>query len=335
MRNRILTVLGVALLVGILLYAVGLRSTKLHISVVAEPVICLGGERESLEACKSGFPITNALITTVVVHVLVLLTIFFGVRNLNMIPRGFQNLVEVVVEAFYNFAKSVDAKNVAKFLPFCSAAFIFFLYSNVFGLFPGVGSIGVCAPAGHKEASAYVVPVGGNADVALAAGGEEGKAAAPDFFASWPLSCPKETTLVPVFRAPTADLNFTIAWGLASVVLIQIFGVQALGSSYFTKFFNFKEGPMIAFVGLLELISEFVRIVAFSFRLFGNIFAGEVLLVVMAFLFAYMLPVPFYLFELFVAFMQAFIFAVLSLVFMSLATQAHGGHDDHGHAAAH
>ena len=84
------------------------------------------------------------------------------------------------------------------------------------------------------------------------------------------------------------------------------------------------------FVGVLEFISEFVRIIAFTFRLFGNIFAGEVVLLVMAFLAPWLLPMPFYGFELFVAFIQAFIFAVLALVFMSMATQAHGDHDGHG-----
>ena len=113
--------------------------------------------------------------------------------------------------------------------------------------------------------------------------------------------------------------------------MIELFGFQALGLSYLTKFFNFSEGAMGFFVGLLELISEFVRIIAFSFRLFGNIFAGEVVLGVMAYLFAYLLPLPFYGLELFVAFMQAFIFSVLTLVFMSLATISHGGHDEHGH----
>jgi len=126
-------------------------------------------------------------------------------------------------------------------------------------------------------------------------------------------------------------LNVTLAWALAAVFMIELFGFQALGVGYLTKFFNFREGAMGFLVGLLELISEFVRIIAFSFRLFGNIFAGEVVLGVMAYLFAYLLPLPFYGLELFVAFMQAFIFSVLTLVFMSLATISHGGHDEHGH----
>ncbi len=326
MRNRVLAVTGALLVLGIILYIIGVRSTKLHISVAAEPVFCLGGARATLETCASGFPITNSLITTVIVLIIFFIIILAGTRNMQLIPRGFQNTVEVLVEAFYNFAQGVDRKNIAKFFPFCASAFFFMLVCNVTGLIPGVGSIGVCVPtADHKEAM-IVAPI---ADVTMA----EEPASAADFFASWPLACEKGTTLVPILRAPTADLNMTLAWALASVALIQIFGFQALGIGYLTKFFNFREGFMMALVGILELISEFVRIIAFAFRLFGNIFAGEVILVVMAFLFPYLLPVPFYAFELFVAFIQALIFAVLSFVFMSLATEAHGGH--HGETSAH
>jgi F-type H+-transporting ATPase subunit a len=324
MRNRILTVTGILLVLGIVLYIIGVRSTKLHISVAAEPVFCLGGVRATLETCASGFPITNSLITTVIVLIIFFIIILAGTRNMQVVPRGFQNTLEVLVEAFYNFAQGVDRKNVAKFFPFCASAFFFMLVSNITGLIPGVGSIGVCVPTA-KEA-AIVAPI---ADVTMA----EEPAGATDFFASWPLACEKGTTLVPFLRAPTADLNMTLAWALASVALIQFFGFQALGIGYLTKFFNFREGFMMALVGILELISEFVRIIAFAFRLFGNIFAGEVILVVMAFLFPYLLPAPFYAFELFVAFIQALIFAVLSLVFMSLATEAHGGH--HGETSAH
>lgn len=324
MRNRILTATGIFLVLGVILYIIGFRSTKLHISVVAEPVVCLGGTRATLETCASGFPITNSLIVTVIVLVLLVLAIVFGTRNMQLVPRGFQNTLEALVEAFYNFAQGIDRKNVAKFFPFCASAFFFMLIANISGLIPGVGSIGACVPtAEHKEA-AIVAPM---ADVAMA----EEPAGAADFFATWPLACEKGTTLVPYLRAPSADLNMTLAWALISVGLIQYFGFQALGAAYLTKFFNFRDGAMATFVGLLELISEFVRIVAFAFRLFGNIFAGEVILVVMAFLFPYLLPAPFYAFELFVAFIQALIFAVLSLVFMSLATEAHGGHDGHGH----
>ena len=325
MRNRILTVLGVSLLVGLVLYFAGIRMTKadLAISAAAEPIVCLGGQLEG-EHCASGFPITNSLIMTVLIDLLLLASIIVGARNMQLIPRGFQNVIEFIVESFYNFAQSVDRKNVAKFFPICAAIFFFVLYSNYFALVPGVGSIGVC----RVEHAAEGAAAEGEAQPAA-----EEHIPPSSAFASLPGYC-EDGHVVPVLRSPSADLNVTLAWALVAVFFIELFGFQALGIGYLSKFFNFKEGFMGAFVGILELISEFVRIVAFSFRLFGNIFAGEVVLGVMAFLFSYLLPLAFYGLELFVAFMQAFIFSVLTLVFMSLATLAHGGHDEgHGHAA--
>ena len=196
--------------------------------------------------------------------------------------------------------------------PLCASIFFFVLYSNYFALVPGVGSIGVCRVEHAAEGAAHIPP--------------------SPTFASLPGYCP-DGKVIPALRAPSSDLNVTLAWALAAVpVNIQLFGFHALGVGYLTKFFNFREGAMGFLVGLLELISELVQIIAFSFRLFGNIFAGEVVLGVMAYLFAYLLPLPFYGLELFVAFMQAFVFSVLTLVFMSLATISHGGHDEHGHA---
>lgn len=127
-------------------------------------------------------------------------------------------------------------------------------------------------------------------------------------------------TLVPLFRAPTADLNATLALAIVSVFSIQYFGVKSLGMKYFSKFFNFSN-PIYTFVGFLELISELSKVISFAFRLFGNIFAGEVLLTVIAFLIPVMAPIPFYGLELFVGLIQAFVFAILSLVFLNIATQ--------------
>ncbi len=108
------------------------------------------------------------------------------------------------------------------------------------------------------------------------------------------------------------------------------------GFGYFRKFFTFSgQGFMRfinAFVGILELISEISRIISFSFRLYGNIFAGEIVLATMAFLGAFLLPMPFYALELFVGFVQALVFTMLALVFFSMATQ---GHHDDSHAEAH
>ncbi|MBU0579087.1 F0F1 ATP synthase subunit A [Patescibacteria group bacterium] len=146
-------------------------------------------------------------------------------------------------------------------------------------------------------------------------------------FASWAGLLPGVETiwvnngqkLVPLLRGGTADLNITLGTAIVAVAMVQIFGVDSLGIKYFKKFINFSN-PINFFVGLLELISEFAKIMSFSFRLFGNIFAGEVLLVVIAFLLPILGPLPFIGLELFVGFIQALVFATLTLVFVNIAT---------------
>lgn len=123
----------------------------------------------------------------------------------------------------------------------------------------------------------------------------------------------------PLFRAPTADINTTLALAVMSVGLIQFYGFKTLGIEYIKRFFNL-ENPILTFVGILELIGEISRVISFTFRLFGNIFAGEVLLVVTSFLVPILIPAPFYGLELFVGFIQALVFSMLTLVFLNLAT---------------
>lgn len=127
---------------------------------------------------------------------------------------------------------------------------------------------------------------------------------------------------VPLLRGGTADLNITLGTALVAVFMIQIFGLQNLGLGYLKKFINFSN-PINFFVGILELVSEFAKIMSFSFRLFGNIFAGEVLLAVIAFLLPLFGPLPFIGLELFVGFIQALVFATLTLVFINIATSEH------------
>ena len=128
----------------------------------------------------------------------------------------------------------------------------------------------------------------------------------------------------PVFRSPSADLNFTLALALIAVTFVNVFGIIAVGwKERLGTFLNFKS-PIAFFTGILELISEFAKIISFSFRLFGNIFAGEVLLTIMAALVPFLVPVPFFFLEIFVGFIQAFIFGMLTLVFIAMATS--GGH---------
>jgi F-type H+-transporting ATPase subunit a len=131
---------------------------------------------------------------------------------------------------------------------------------------------------------------------------------------------------VPLFRSPAADLNFTLAFAVISVIVTNIIGMSACGVfSYLGKYFNFK-GPIDFFIGILELISEIAKIVSLTFRLFGNVFAGEVLLTIIFFLVPYFVPLPFMFLEIFVGAIQAFIFAMITLVSISLNT-AHGAHE--------
>lgn len=128
---------------------------------------------------------------------------------------------------------------------------------------------------------------------------------------------------VPLFRSTASDLNFTLALAIISVCAVNIFGIAAIGiGKHISRFISFK-GPIDFFVGMLELISEIAKMISFSFRLFGNIFAGEVLLVVMAFLAPFIIPAPFLFLEVFVGFVQALVFAMLTSVFISIATAEH------------
>lgn len=125
---------------------------------------------------------------------------------------------------------------------------------------------------------------------------------------------------IPLFRSPASDLNFTIALSIIAVFSVHLIGAVVIGlKNHAHKFFNFKS-PIFTFVGLLELVSEFVKIVSFSFRLFGNVFAGEVLLIIIGFLVPYALPLPFFALELFMGAIQAVIFSMLTLVFIGMAT---------------
>lgn len=131
-----------------------------------------------------------------------------------------------------------------------------------------------------------------------------------------------EKILVPLFRGVTADLNTTFALAIISVASFQYYGLRHLSLGYLKKYINL-ENPIMFFVGILETIGELAKVLSFAFRLFGNIFAGEVLLTVMAFLIPFITPLPFLGLEIFVGLVQAVVFVMLSLVFLKVATQSH------------
>jgi len=255
-------------------------------------------------------PLSNSLLTTLIVDVIVIGLAFAATRNMQLVPRGLQNLVEMVIDSLYTLFRNINAKYVATAFPLVATIFLFVLVGNWFGLLPGVGPIGVCHhDDGHSEARiALTLPA--NTPLFAAEGDEAYDTCAAQGY-----------KLVPLFRAPAADLNFTFAIAAISFVFIEYWGFRALGPGYLKKFFN-TDGIM-SFVGIIEFISEIVKPFALAFRLFGNIFAGEVLLAVMAFLVPLLLPLPFYGFEVFVGFIQALIFSLLTYAFLNIAVTSH------------
>ncbi|RJQ13231.1 MAG: F0F1 ATP synthase subunit A [Dehalococcoidia bacterium] len=205
------------------------------------------------------------------------------------------------------------------------------------------GDTPAATPAGGHTAdlsassASYVADVSSHAGVAIVAaeGAEEVERSHDGSFSG---------ALAPYFRSVNTDINAPLAIALFSFVFVEMWGLQSLGPGYLKKFFAFgalvKKGPMgliDVFVGILELVSEMSRVVSFTFRLFGNIFAGEVLLLMMSFLVPFVLVDAFYGLELFVGLIQGFVFAMLTLVFAVTAVSHHGDgeHEEHGAAADH
>lgn len=330
MRNRLLIVVGIALVISVVLrYLVpGFEVRSPVVSVKAEPVLTIAGDGVHFgpaifegEGHHGGFVVTNAmlmaLLTTIVLTILSLIATSRIRSGRGLVPTGFQNFVELAVDGMYNTFGSVDRKYIARFWPLVGGIFFYVLMSNWLALVPGVLSVGYRVP----EAALHGEVAGEGEHSELESATPEGDSAEAHG---------EELVLVPYLRAPSADLNNTLMLGLIAFLFVEFWGFKELGLGYLGKFFPFRDGPVMIFAGLLEFISEFVRIISFAFRLFGNIFAGEVILLVMLFLFP-LLPLPFLGLELFVGFIQAFVFAILVMAFASLATQAHGGHDDHGH----
>lgn len=243
-----------------------------HIEIAAEKILTV-----------AGFPITNTLLTSWMVLIILLCATFIVFRKLSLVPPALQNVLEFFIEAFLGLMDGVfgSREKAEKYFPVVATIFLFVLLSNWLGILPGVGSIGF-----FEET-------------------ESGK------------------TFVPFFRSAASDLNFTLALALIAVFLINLLGIAAIGvGKHVSKFFSLKS-PIDFFVGILEFISEIAKMISFSFRLFGNIFAGEVLLVITAFLIPYAIPVPFLMLEIFVGFVQALVFAMLTMVFISIAVTEH------------
>lgn len=256
--------------------AVGAHESGIHVALSAETL-----------GSVWGFPITNTLITSWVVIVLLVTVAIVAGRHLSMIPGRFQALIELMFGGVYDYiAETLESREMARrFFPLLITIFIFVFSANAIALLPGIGSIGI--------------------------------------YHDW--------ELVSILRSINTDLNIPLALALISFLVIEITGIVTLGFfKYGNKFIvNPIRSPLQAAVGVIELIGEFVRIVSLSFRLFGNILAGKILILVAFFFVPYFLPLPLMAFELFVGFLQAVIFSLLTLFFIKLAVTDHS--EEHAH----
>lgn len=264
-----------------------------EITLYAEPIFHVGN-----------FKITNSLMTSwVAVAILVIFFYLIG-KKIKKIPDKIQNTFEVLLEKALELADNITGsrKKSEKFLPIALTLFLFILINNWLGLVPGVGTIG------YNEVNGT------------------------------------HSVFVPMFRGGTADINTTLALAIFSILASHVFGIFAIGGwNYLNKYINFKAlgeipkkirkdffivliNPVKAFVGLVEIIGEVAKTASLTFRLFGNIFAGEVLLISMMAIFAYILPLPFIFLEIVIGLIQALIFAMLTLVYFSVATENHDEH---------
>lgn len=265
--------------------------------IAAEPVLHIGN-----------FIVTNSLVNgwiSVLVFAVLAFLIYRGRgQGGHSAPGRLARVADWVVEELFSLAKQVtggDGKTAGRFLPLAAGIFFFVLVNNWLGLLPGTGSIGVWQMHnGHVE-------------------------------------------LIPLLRPASSDLNMTLAIAGIAVLATHLFGITAIGAwKHGNKFLNFRglwhglqHGPMtflvacIEFgVGIIEVIGEVAKTLSLSLRLFGNVFAGEVLLTVMAGLIAYAVPIPFLFLELLVGLIQAAVFSILTLAFCSVAImEPHGGEE--------
>jgi len=249
-----------------------------------------------------GFPITNSIIGAWLTIIFLVVFSYAVTRRMKIVPGRLQSAFEFLLGWLYNFCKNVAGeKHGRQFFPVVATIFLFVAFNAWLSLMPGFGSIMVTT-----------------------AGGEHAH----------------------LIRGANTDINTPLALALVSFVFVEYFGLRTRGIRYLGKFFNVGQffrsvgqifkgkfraglGGLITgfiniFVGLLEALSELVRIVSFTFRLFGNMTAGEILLLIAIFLVPWVFALPFYGLELLVGFVQALIFGGLTLVFLTLATVHHG-----------
>jgi len=258
-----------------------------------------------------GIPITNTMLMSWLVMVVLVIIAYFVGKNIQKIPSKAQTFFETLFSFLLDYFEEVlESRELAKrFFPLITTFFLFILLGNWFGLIPGVGSVFIEQPepvVAYEEHSTGIEKSPRDEQETVNAQAHEA------------------SSHVALFHPVSVDLNFTLALALISFLLVEVSGIMYVGALHYVgKFINFKS-PVGFLVGIIELLSEVARLVSFSFRLFGNMFAGKTLILVAMFFVPLILPVPLMLYEVFVGLIQASIFSLLTLFFIKLAiSEAH------------
>ncbi len=319
-----------------------------------KPIVVIHGEAL---ATVGPVNILNTLLTSWVVMILLLTMCFLAVRKMSLIPTGFYNFFEAVIEGIYSFVVGIAGeKNGRMFFPLIATFFIYIAFANWLSLTPVFNSVGIFVEP-HAEESKFhaegkvfkdsgislimpgsdLVEIDGAACAEGAAGDECRHEAILTAQEENLGDGEKLGVLFPYLRGINTDLMTTLSFAIMSAIFVEYWGIRSQGLfRYMSRFFTLKS-PIAFFVGLLEFIAELARLVSFSARLFGNMLAGEILLFVMTFLVGAAAPilVVFYGLEVFVGAIQAFVFGALTLVFAMLAVTSHEDHDHNEEHAAH
>lgn len=315
------------------------------------PVVVLPGEPTGLAI--GGFQITNTILATLIADVLLLLLGFGAFRfhkSGKLVPSGIYNVFEAIVEFLWNTVAGAAGKWALRIFPVVATIFLLIFTANMIKLVPGFESIGrlkeVHEGTGYSPVelfklgslSVYTIDKGqpheaeehaAEGEAALTEGGEEHAAEAG-------MEPCTACEVVPLLRGSATDLNFPFALAFIAVLMTQVYGVWSQGMGYFEKFFPVKQlisggifGGINFAVGILEVVLEFAKILSFGFRLFGNIFAGALLLSIVGALTAVVIPAGLYGFEVFFGIIQAYVFFLLATMFISGALVSHHGGEEH------
>jgi F-type H+-transporting ATPase subunit a len=329
-----------AIILGLFLFT-GFFGIGLGIKAIM-PEVFLPGEKLS-ETPLFGIPglyMSNTFVGLIGADIVVFLLafgVYRGVKSGKMALTGISGAVEALMEMLHGITESTAGKWTKLIFPWFATITMLVLCANWLGLLPGVETIGLIHE-GHGEYATKELFTIGNLEVKTI--WDYGESAEADAVTTEEHATEGEgehhgAAVVPFFRPASTDLNFTFALAIVAVIAVQYAGFKSQGRAYLTKFWNAKHffsKPIFGFidwgVGLLEIVSEISKILSFAFRLFGNLFAGAVLIFVMGSLVPIFAPAMFYMLEFFVGLIQAIVFGMLTMTFMAQATQGHGDHEE-------